>query len=372
MFLLRLVTQDNGCAIALVCGLLSSLMPWTFYRAGREAGIAKTRALGLWAVMVWLPSLLQIYQFFMMETLLLPLIGLGLWMSLRHLRKGNLGSFLAATTCWTAACLTKTVPFPLAAVCLLYGWWTRSRKLSHALAALTVFVLMLIPNTVRSQRILGFAAPFGNTWLPRIHHRAGTKYLHLKNGQANTFFCSPSSQSQPLAPFCPWVIERSYDTNAVLVPISPRRGLEDWRGVFDRLEVIWRDWFVRWGENIMLFFFAPPWPDCAGGARIFNWLNYWQRWIWAPIVFYVMDANLAEFRRRRFFLIPVGTTIFLLWLGLQNLVIMEGRFRKPIEPVLLLNMAWIGRRKDEISQEKQANVTIRKTSENLIAKSIAP
>jgi hypothetical protein len=28
-------------------------------------------------------------------------------------------------------------------------------------------------------------------------------------------------------------------------------------------------------------------------------------------------------------------------LGLQNLVIAEGRYRKPLEPLLLLNLVWI-------------------------------
>jgi hypothetical protein len=50
---------------------------------------------------------------------------------------------------------------------------------------------------------------------------------------------------------------------------------------------------------------------------------------------------VREIWKRRLHLIPVATTVFILFLALQNVVTFEGRYRKPLEPLLLLNLIWI-------------------------------
>ena len=40
-------------------------------------------------------------------------------------------------------------------------------------------------------------------------------------------------------------------------------------------------------------------------------------------------------------MLPVAVTLFTLFLALQNVVTFEGRYRKPLEPLLLLNFVWI-------------------------------
>jgi hypothetical protein len=39
--------------------------------------------------------------------------------------------------------------------------------------------------------------------------------------------------------------------------------------------------------------------------------------------------------------IPVAVTLYTLFLALQNMVTFEGRYRKPLEPLLLLNVVWL-------------------------------
>jgi hypothetical protein len=56
-------------------------------------------------------------------------------------------------------------------------------------------------------------------------------------------------------------------------------------------------------------------------------------------------ANIRQFMSRRFEFIPVAVTIFTLILAFQNVVITEGRYRKPVEPLLLLNLVWLLDRK---------------------------
>ena len=96
----------------------------------------------------------------------------------------------------------------------------------------------------------------------------------------------------------------------------------------------------QWGENIVLFFFAPSWPEINGPS----WedrLESPTRWIWAPLILFVLIFDTRDFLRRQFDLVPVATTLFTLSLALQNAVTAEGRYRKPLEPMLLLNLVWI-------------------------------
>ncbi len=337
---LQTITGGNRLGVALVCGLLSAIMPWTYFRAGRELGMSKNSSLLLFGLLALTPSLFLIYHHFMMETLVLPLIGLSLWMTARFMRKGNLPCFLIAAACWTLTCLTKTVPLPLAAICMGYAWWLRSRRVSYLLAALCVGLILIIPNAIRSRQILGFSAPFGNTWLPMIHHRAGTKFIRIElNGGGYWQYSSPSAYIEPLAPFSHWKIERAYNNDTVIVPVNPKNGARDWRRVYDQIHVSWRDWMVRWGENMVLFFFAITWPSANPGT--------WERvacdgmrWLWAPLVVVLLVDNCRRFRARNFDLIPVATTLFTLWLLSQNMAIMEGRFRLSAEPLLIMNLCW--------------------------------
>lgn len=342
VFLLRLITRDSHYAVALACALLSAFMPWTFYRAGREFGLSRNRALLLYALIAWMPSLVFVYHFIMAETLLLALVGFSLWMSARHLRKGDLPSLLVATAAWTLACLTKMIPLPLAATCLAYGWWRHSRKLGHLALAATVALILLVPAAIRSDRVLGFAAPFGNSWLQRIHHHAGTTNIRIEYGGSFWQYGSPSAHIQPLEPFSAWAMRRSQGDTTVEVRIDPSNGRADWRRAYGQLPNTWRDWRDRQFENTVLFLFAPAWPE-SNRPGWEGWINLGQRWLWAPLILVLLGCNLKLFRARRFDLVPVATTLFTLGLLFQDVATMEGRFRKPLEPMLLLNLVWVTR-----------------------------
>ena len=63
--------------------------------------------------------------------------------------------------------------------------------------------------------------------------------------------------------------------------------------------------------------------------------------MWGPLIFFVLFGNWEIFKARRFPLIPLATTSLLLLLMFQNSVTMEGRYRKPVEPLLLVNLVWL-------------------------------
>lgn len=335
---IQLVSQDNRFVVGALAGLLSCLMPWTYYRAAREFGLSYTRSLLCWAMIVWVPSLFTVYQYFMSETLLLALVGLALWMSARHLRKGTMASFLWATACWTLAILTKPTPAPLALLCLGYCWWQRSRKLSHGVVALFLVLLMLLPGTVRSYRVLGFPAPLGNMWIHQTLHQSGCKFIRIHWGKSVFMFGSPSCWVQPLAPFNRWMIQRGYGETEFEVTIDRERGSAGWSVAKDRIQDNWEKWFYRLCENIVLFLFAPSWPESNQDTWV-GLANYWSRWVWAPIIFLVLEFNFSNFWKKKIHPIALGTTLMVVWLLLQNSFTMEGRYRKAVEPLILVNLA---------------------------------
>jgi len=346
IFVLQKLTTGNRFLVAAACSLLSVLMPWTFYRAARNFGLAKIPSLWVWALIAWTPSLVVIFHFIMMETLLLLLEGVALWTTARYLRKGGGKPFLLTVFCWMLAILTKPTVIPLAGICFLWAWWKRSTPLRDIAVGAVLAASMLVPQAIRTKLELGFIAPFGNTWLPRIALRAGTRTISFHfyapgGGDAPFFylFGNPSCYVRPLEPVSHWAMRRAWGDSNASFTITAAHGERDWKDVYERFSHDRAEWLAQWRENIILFFFAPSWPETAF-AEWDGHFEYRGRWLWAPLTLFVFVCNFREFVRRRFDLIPVAVTLFTLFMALQNLAILEGRYRKPVEPLLLLNLVW--------------------------------
>jgi hypothetical protein len=347
IFLLRRLTRDNRILVALGSGLLSVVMPWTYYRAARSLGLQKTAALWVWAIIAWTPSLFTIYHYVMMETLLLALDGLAIWSSGRYLRKGNTESFLMSIFCWTLACLTKPTVIPLAGIFVLWSCWKKRPSLRAVGIGTLLALVMLVPQAIRSEVELGFIAPFGNPWLTKIQHRSGTKttYIYFR-GRANqnwiesTFVSSPSCAIPPLAPLSSWQIRRAYVDSSITITVNAKNGTRDWKDAYAGLDTSWDEWFTQWGENIPVFLFAPSWPEYDSDLWD-SQLTLYTRWMWAPLIAVVLGWNVFRFFKRRFDLLPVAVTLFTLFLALQNVATTEGRYRKPLEALLLMNVVWL-------------------------------
>ena len=353
IFILRRITGDNRLLVGLASGLLSVVMPWTYYRAARNFGLQKLPALWAWALIVWTPSLIAIYHYTMMETLLLAIDGAALWATARYMRKGGGRAFLVSLFLWTLACLTKPSVIPLAAVCMVGSCYKKIPTVKQIAMGAALVVVLLIPQAIRSEIALGFVAPFGNPWLTRIQHRAGVKmlevdfythqnhFVHFKaDPQYDMTFDTPSSYVHPLSPLSDWAIRRAAARSKLAVVINSQYGARDWENAYDSLHVGAREWFSQLGENVVLFLFAPSYPESESPDWV-DQLEGQARWMWAPLIVFVLAGNVRQFVKRRFDLLPVAVTLFTLFLGLQNAVTFEGRYRKPLEPLLLLNFVWI-------------------------------
>ena len=349
---LQHLTHNNRYFIALAAALMSVLMPWTYYRAARTFGRSKTPALWVWALIACTPSLLTIYHFFMMETLLLLMEGFALWATARYLRQGGTSPFLLMIVTWTLASLTKPTVGPIAAVCVIWACWKKHPAIRVVAAGAALAVTLLIPSAIRTEFGLGFIAPFGNPWFIKIQHRSGAKYIHVKfysksselfhkqRYVSDVWANSPSCDIRPLWPLSDWALRRALAPSTVTVSVDADHGARDWKSAYEGLNVGVGEWLAQWRENIIFFFFAPSYPESV----VPQWdgrLEFYGRWLWAPLIIIVLSCNVRRFLRRQWDLIPVVVTLFTLFLLLQNVVTFEGRYRKPLEPLLLLNLVWI-------------------------------
>lgn len=353
LWILQRITHSSRLLVALASGLMSVAMPWTYYRAARGFGLPKVPALWVWVLVTWTPSLFVIYHYIMMETLLLLMEGVALWMTSRYLNKGGTPAFLLCVFFWILACLTKPTVIPLAGISFVWVWWKRSTRLRDIALAIALAFVLVLPQAVRSRLALGFYAPFGNPWLTRIQLRsaARTIEIHLLVNPGDHLgirqnvdgkFLSPSCAVRPLEPLTQWQIRRASTDSIAVVTIHTEEGEKGWERAYQHFNNDRAEWFAQWRENVVLFLFAPSWPESDSGSGQWDGkFDYFGRWMWAPITIFVLLANTCVLLRRQFSFIPVAVTLFTLTMALQNVILMEGRYRKVVEPLLLINLVWL-------------------------------
>jgi hypothetical protein len=329
---LQWLSHGSDAGINLGCAVLCVLVPYSWYRALREL-IPGTWALG-GAVLIGLwPSCFGIYAYFMNETLLLAVLGLGFWATFRAARKHTLSAYALASLVWICAAFTRTVAVPLALLNVAFLLSMQRSKLRGSLIALGMLALLLIPAAWHSRAGVGFVAPLGNLYLNEIYAASGKRDITIDAGAAGSYiFSSPSFYNPSFYPFSNWISDRS---GAFDIHVNPANGRGDWLSELKRAreQRTYPRWRQRWDDFLFLLF-AQSWPD-NDRASLSGWLSVWNRWLWVPLVLAVAWGVL----RRRFYgrewLLPIcGFSVFVL-LSIQNQGTMEGRFRKPLEPIFL-------------------------------------
>jgi glycosyltransferase involved in cell wall biosynthesis len=329
---LRYLTGDKKLWVDLACGMLCALMPYGWYKTLREL-LPKTWALtGAIVIGLW-PEGFAIYSYFMNETLLLTLTGWAFWSTLRAGRKGDSVSFALTCILWMCAMFTRTIAAPLALLSLGVLWLVQPKKLRHFLIGLATVSALAIPAAWHSHLVLGFMAPLGNLYMNEIYAASGNSSISVNVGPAGTyFFTSPSFANPTFYPFSNWISDRS---GVFHIQVDLTRGRRDWQQEIVRAEAsrTISHWQQRW-EEIIYLLFAQSWPDNDKNT-ISGMLAVWSRWLWVPIV----GVSFWGVWRRRFhaweWLLPAcGLGTFLL-LALQSEDAMEGRFRKPVGPILI-------------------------------------
>ncbi len=329
---LQSVAHGNVPFINLLCGVLCAVMPYGWYRALREL-LPKSWALGGAIVIGLWPEGLGIYAYFMNETLLLSLSGLAFWATFRARRKADSVTFAVACLLWVCAAFTRTIAAPLALLCLASLWLVQPQKWRRVLIGVAAAALLLVPASWHSNSVLGFMAPLGNLYLNEIYAASGNSTIAIDAGAAGSYeFSSPSFHNPSFYPFSGWISDRH---GVFHIHVDVAHGRRDWQSERARAEAgrSFPRWQQRW-EDFEFLLFAPSWPD-DDLQSISGILALWSRWLWLPMVGVTAWGVLRRWFRGWEWLLPVcGLSAFVL-LALQSEDAMEGRFRKPVEPVLL-------------------------------------
>jgi hypothetical protein len=329
---LQWLTQQSRPLIDLVSGVLCALMPYGWYRALREL-LPRDWALGGAIVIGLWPEGLGIYAYFMNETLLLSLTGLAFWATLRARRKADGAAFAVACVLWCCATFTRTIAGPMGLLSLAALWFTQPGKWRRLLIGLAAAGALAAPAVWHSQRVLGFMAPLGNLYLNEIYAASGNSTITIEAAPAGDWiFSSPSFHNPSFYPLSAWISDRS---GVFRIRVDLKQGRRDWRRELARASA--QRSFPRWrqrGEDLVYLLFAQSWPD-NDRRSVSGWLSVWSRWLWLPLVcLAAWGAARRWFRGWEWLLPACGLGTFLL-LVLQSEDAMEGRFRKPVEPILL-------------------------------------
>jgi len=350
VWLLHTLTGDRKWAVEGVTGLLCAAMPYVWFLVAREIFTLR-QALVIAIVIAVSPTFLVIYSFFMNETLLLVMLGLALWLTLRAVRLRTPRAYQLAVVFWVLALHARMTVLPL--MLLSIGWMLgyQMRKLRSLCFAVMALVVLTLPAAVQSYRVLGTFSPFQFSTLNAIYFKNGSMFhnYYIIDGRyrGSYSWSSPSYYMNVLEPLAEF---RSY-RNRERAPVIIR--MENGSGDFDREYATLRSEYDLYSflndtyENMLFLFVSGSWPD--SGSWSDDWffrMNFYMRWMWtALMVGMVVLGPFVPLGEKKAFLMAL-TLALIFTLSAQQLGIMEGRYRKPLEPLLLMSAVavWPGLR----------------------------
>ena len=345
------LTGGGELALAAHNAILSVVTPWIWHRLVREITADRDLAYASWAVFCCSPSWISIYSYTMSETLLLPMLGVALWTAFRTRRVQSIRAYALAALLCAVASATRVFALPFGVAVLLWVLLQSRCRLLKLGTAIAVFAVIAVPLALRSQRILHVARPFGFSEILETYRDSGKKTLRFTVTRDNHSyvwsyeFGSPSLYQEPFAPLSHWQSSRS---GIVFAEINEDKGIADWDLALERNRVPWPRLMRLIGENYLFFYFAPSWPD-SSSDRLPDRLQIALRWIWVPLAVVIILGNI--YYRRQLQKTAAGLFAFLTTIGWILLpsspAMMEGRYRKPVEGLLIANLfllTWCWRR----------------------------
>ncbi len=369
------ITMGIPGLVAAYAAALSVATPWLWYRFLRETLASRTVALAGWAALALLPTWIGIYSYTMSETLLLPLIGLSLWMTQRARRKKVLASFLALVVAWLFTGLTRGIAIPLAGIACSLVWLSHPQKIRTAAYSVLILTVTLVPLAIRNHNFIYLWAPHGNGWLTRIYAESGNReiLLHFQREGARWEygFTSPMMDEQPfdfssdwndglLSLFgrCPSLLQsdwKSSRTGTVHVSVDFTHGTKDWETVLTQTaQTGARRWQLR-AENIVYLFQGNSWPD-NNHEYFMGWFANLSRWLWIPMFTAVLFVSLWKWRCS--IESPLLPLLIATWFFFQAWLLIsvnEGRYRKPVEGLLIAQVCILA---DYCGRNKNKNKTL--------------
>lgn len=337
---------QSAAVIALFASLLSATTAWLWFFFLREL-LPDNRRLALTGLLLltWLPSWTAIFSYLMPETILLPLFGLSLFLTWKHIRTERIFFFVLAVVTWSFTALTKVIALPAALISIAWMIAYSNQQSKKFLLAALLASICLVPVAVRNYSLIGVANPFGQPALNMVYMLSGKKAIHLsiyRYGATDAdsfFFESPTFLMQDMQPFKAFGPSAREGMAELVVHVS--EGGKDWSEAISRSWPDWQRFAHLLGEMNLWNWFAPSWPDEALGRQTLLDGTI-LRWLWAPLAILVAAADLGiMLKNKKLELLPaiVLTTLFLFVAAPSGLG--EGRYRKAIEGLLIANVLYI-------------------------------
>ncbi len=354
------ITGSDVLALGIYTALLSIFTPWIWYRFFRELFESKDLALLGWVLIAWLPSWIGIYDYFMTETIFLPGLGLALWFTWRSARRRTLESFVWASIFWFVAIAIRPIAVPPAIFCLAWLLLAHHQQKQKIFMLCLIALCFFLPLAYRNYRVLGIFSPLPYKVFDVIHMISGqrdvTLALRNKNGTISRYlFMSASCNLEPFFPLSHWKSSRS--NSAVAVAVDLNNGTTDWVLELRRHWCGFPMFFKMWVENIIFLLFGPSWPD-SNPEHFWESLAFQMRWLWAPLLVFVTVNDIIYFQKhKKVAVLPL--LVLFTWAICLVLpcVPVEGRYRKPLEGLLVTNLLWlIAKRKSADSNQAQVDL----------------
>jgi len=218
-------------------------------------------------------------------------------------------------------------------VCLLWIALRPPRPWLKLLWGLVLFAIIAVPAGLHCRAALGFFSPFGNPYMAEIYRHSGNKEITLNYGPQGIYgFGSPSFYNPTFYPFSDWMTDR---VGEVAVVIDTTRGRATWIQEDQRIRAARRFSKIRdYWENLLYLGFGQPWPANDRGTLV-GALTVWTRWLWPPIIAVVAFGVVRGRFAGREWLLPICGLLTLALLAVQDGGIIEGRYRLPVDPIIL-------------------------------------
>jgi hypothetical protein len=353
------IIGDNRIAAAIYAGGLNAITPWFWYRWMRELFANKNAALAGWAALVWLPSWIKLGNAFMDTTILLPAVGIALWLSWRAVRKQSPGAYIWAAIGWGLASTIKLFVLPFLGIVWLWlgrnmlsqfpGRW---RALATACSVIMIAFYSLTPLKIFTH--LNTVELFPPGQFNRLYYESGKRSMEMycfhKTASTDHYyftFTSPAVVSKPFYPLSNWESARQGVVRFnVEFPVERRR--------YEPMHMSFEDRFRYTIENMIFFFFDYSWPEDGeiGGWDTFT-IHF--RWFWLPFTIATLVLGLKRHRRDIVFaLFSITLAVFLFQQG----GVMEARYRKIWEGIAIATFIGMFARSRAISSPNSTAVVV--------------
>jgi hypothetical protein len=236
------------------------------------------------------------------------------------------------------------IALPIMFMCLVVLWLSADQKIKKLVLSISILAIMYIPAAMHTYKSIHIFSPFGSLAVNSIMQRSNNTMIGIKYIDKNIYHTwgSPSYyNASPFEPFFKYITPRSYTTHQI--EIDTRHGRLDWDKAYHDINLTFEKFVSDIKENFIFLFFGGTWPDNINGVRHFAGkfqqyvpLHIHSRWIWLPLMIVVLLYSPLLTNETHQFIVFLTLTLVLLMIFQQS-GIMSGRFRKPLEPFMLLS-----------------------------------